>query len=73
MLRRAIGGNPRWLLRRHLIQLRKYRWTEIDPGVHAREGEDPLEAMKHWQDPAERLRTPRCRRKSLLVDNPASG
>ena len=59
MLRRAIGhkslGPPQW----HLIvtQVREYRWTEIDPGVRPREGERPLEAMMHWHDPAERLRT----------------
>ncbi len=47
MLRRAIGhkslGPPQW----HFIvtQVRESRWTEIDPGVHTREGEHPLEAM----------------------------
>ena len=41
---------------------REYRWNEIDPGVHPREGEHLLEAMLHWHDPAERLRTLRCRR-----------
>jgi hypothetical protein len=73
MLRRAIGDNPRRLLHWQLIQLRKHRWTEIDPGVPAREGEDPLEAMKHWRDPGEKLKTIRRRWKSLLDDNPASG
>ena len=64
-------GPPQW----HLIvtQVREYRWTEIDPGVHTRDGEHPLEAMMHWHDPAERLRTLRYRRKSLLDDNPSSG
>ncbi len=57
MLRRAIGHNSRGLLQWHLIvtQVREYRWTEIDPGVHTREGEHPLEAMMHWHVPAERL------------------
>jgi hypothetical protein len=75
MLRRAIGHKSRGLPQWHLIvsQVREYRWTEIDPGVHTREGEHPLEAMVHWHDPAERLRTLRCRRKSLLDDNPSSG
>jgi hypothetical protein len=75
MLQRAIGhksrGPPGW----HVIvsQVREYRRIEIDPGVHPHEGEHPLEAMSHWHDPAERLRTLRCRRKSLLDDNPSSG
>ncbi len=75
MLRIAIGhksrGPPEW----HAIVARvtEYRWTEIDPGVDPREGEHPLEAMLHWHDPAERLKTLRRRRKSLLDDNPSSG
>ncbi len=75
MLRRAMGhksrGPPQWCV--IVTQVREYRWTEIDPGVHPREGEHPLEAMLHWHDPAERPRTLRCRRKSLLDDNPSSG
>ena len=46
MLRRAIGHKSRGLPQWHLIvsQVREYRWTEIDPGVHTREGEHPLPA-----------------------------
>jgi hypothetical protein len=72
MLRRAIGHNSRSLpQRRHPGE--GIRWTEIDSGVHTREGEHPLEAMMHWHDLAERFRAIRCRRKSLLDDNPSSG
>ena len=75
MLRRAMGhkslGPPQWNL--IVTQLREYRWTERDLGVRAREGDHPLEAMMHWHDPGERLRPLRCRRKSLLDDNPSSG
>jgi hypothetical protein len=41
MLRRAIGHKSRGLPQWHLIvsQVREYRWTEIDPGVHTREAE----------------------------------
>jgi len=75
MLRRAIGhksrGPPQW--RVIVARVREHHWTEIDPAVHPREGEHPLEAMLHWHDPAERLRTLCCRRESLLDDNPSSG
>ena len=63
MLRRVIGhesrGPPQW----HLIvtQVREYRWTEIDPGVHTRDGEHPLEAMMHFPGQPDlrlRARTP---------------
>jgi hypothetical protein len=75
MLRRVIGhksrGPPQWSV--IVTKVRQYRRTEIDPGVDPREGEHPLDAMLHWRDPAERLRSLRCRRKSLLDDNPSSG
>jgi hypothetical protein len=75
MLQRAIGhksrGPPRW--RVIVTEIRERRWIEIDWGVHRREGEHPLEAMSHWRDPAEKLTPLRCRRKSLLDDNPSSG
>ena len=74
MLQRAIGHKsrepPRW---RVIVTEMRERWIEIDPGVHPREGEHPLEAMSHWHDPAEKLRPLRYRRKSLLNDNPSSG
>ncbi len=75
MLRRAIGHKSRGSLQWRVIvtQVRECHWTEIDPAVHPREGDHPLEAMLHWHDPAERLRTLRCRRKSLLDDSPSSG
>jgi hypothetical protein len=68
MLQRAIGhesrGPPRW--RVFVTVVREHRWIEIDPGVHPREGVRPLEAMSHWRDPAERLRSLRCRRGNLF-------
>ena len=33
----------------------------------------PLEAMRHWHDPCERLRAIRRQRRGLLDDNPSSG
>ena len=51
-------------------RMRQFHVTEIE-----QEEEYCLEAMLHWHDPAERLRTLRRRRHShtLVDDNPASG
>lgn len=70
MSRLAVSGHkprapPQW--RVILTRFRVYRLTEIEPE------ERPLEAMLHWRDPVERLRRFRCRRRSLLDDNPSSG
>lgn len=48
---------------------------QIDDG-RSNELEDAercLEAMAHWRDPSEKRRIRRCRRHSLLDDNPTSG
>ena len=56
---------PQW--RVILTRLRERRWTANEEEAH------PLEAMLHWRDPHERLRTIRRRRHGLLDDNPSSG
>ena len=76
MLGHAIGhesrGPPRW--RVIVTRAREYHWTAIiDPGVHSREGEHPLDAMSHWHDSTAMPGNLRCGRKSLLDDNPSSG
>jgi hypothetical protein len=52
------------------VRLRSLRVTEVE-----QDEERFLEAMSHWHDPAERLRTLRCRchTHTLVDDNPASG
>ena len=62
------GAKPRtpdWVRAR--IQKRRLRDAEL-------EGQDP-EAMLHWRDPVDRLRTIRRRQQihTLVDDNPASG
>ena len=76
MLQPAMNGHepraPRqW--RVILTRIRVYHWTEVDQGDCSREGEHSLDAMLHWRDPAQRLKTLRRLRKSLLDDNPSSG
>ncbi len=53
-----------------LARMRAPRLTEIE-----QEEEHRLEAMLHWHDPDERVRTLRCRchAHTLIDDNPASG
>ena len=53
-----------------LARIRSTRLTEIE-----QEEEHRLEAMLHWHDPEERVRTLRCRchAHTLINDNPASG
>jgi hypothetical protein len=50
-----------------LARLTEYRGKDID------EEERCLDAMLHWRDPIERLRTHRRQRRTLVDDNPASG
>jgi hypothetical protein len=76
MLRSAMHSHkprapPQW--RMILARIKEQRWREVDEGDLQREGEHPLEAMVHWRDPTQRLRTHRRRRMSLLDDNPSSG
>ncbi len=72
MLRSAIPHSehkprapPQW--RVILTRVRERRWTASE------EETLPLQAMVHWRDPTERLRTLRRRRHGLLDDNPSSG
>jgi hypothetical protein len=51
-----------------LAKMRPHCVTEIE-----QDEERCLEAMLHWHDPMERLRTFHCRRHALVDDNPTSG
>ena len=68
----TIGHRPRpppeWFKANILAQIRLHRVTDIE-----QEEERCLEAMLHWRDPVQRLRMLRCRRHTLVDDNPASG
>jgi len=71
MLKSTINGPkpepaPQW--RKTLARIRHVRSTDVEP-----EEERSLEAMLHWRDPVDRLRTRRRRRHTLVDDNPASG
>jgi hypothetical protein len=59
---------PEWF--QVFVRLRSLRLTEVE-----QDEESFLEAMLHWHDPEERLRTLRCRRHThtLIDDNPAAG
>jgi len=59
---------PEWRGANILARIRELRSTEIEYD-EARS----LEAMLHWRDPVERLRTLRRRSRTLVDDNPASG
>jgi hypothetical protein len=50
-----------------LARIREHRGEEID------EEQRSLDAMSHWRDPIERLRTHHRQRRTLVDDNPASG
>jgi hypothetical protein len=69
-----IGARPRppppWLKVNIFVGLQPLRLTEIE-----QDEERFLEAMLHWHDPEERLRTlrRRCHTHTLVDDNPASG
>jgi hypothetical protein len=57
-------------------RVREQHWKESEEGqflVDARERMHAFDAMRHWQDPVERLRTLRRRRRTLIDDNPPSG
>jgi hypothetical protein len=66
-----IGAWPRppppW--RKTLARIRQLRVMEIEQN----EDEHGLEAMLHWREPVERLRTLRRGCHTLVDDNPASG
>jgi hypothetical protein len=64
-----IGVKPRSTADWVRARIRQRRMTETEEEGHG------FEAMLHWQDPVERLRTIRRRRHThtLVDDNPASG
>src|ERR1700722_4041292 len=59
---------PSWREIDVFAKLRPHCMTEIE-----QDEEHCLEAMLHWRDPDERLRTLQRRRHALVDDNPASG
>jgi hypothetical protein len=66
---RMIGAHrppPPW--RETLARIRQVQVTEIEQNQKRR-----LEAMLHWHDPVETLRTLRHRSHTLFDENPASG
>lgn len=63
-----LRAQPTWQKLDVFIRLRPHCLTEIE-----QDEERCLEAMLHWHDPVERLKTLRGRRHTLVDDNPASG
>jgi len=67
-----LGANPRPPPERRetniLSRIRGLRLPEIE-----HDEERSQEAMLHWRDPVERLRTLRRRNHTLVDDNPAAG
>ncbi len=81
MLRSTMNGHkprgpPEW--RVILTRIREQHWRQIEEKEigHAEQWRDGVDhtfdAMLHWQDPVERLRLLRRRRKTLIDDNPCS-
>jgi hypothetical protein len=79
MLRSEVTGcrpraPPQW--RVILVRLRKQHWRVREQGWKETEelnGMYAFDEMRHWRDPVGRLRTLRCRRRTLFDDNPCSG
>ena len=65
----VIQPRPPPLWRETVTRIRQLRVTEIEQHDENRS----LEAMLHWRDPVEGLRTLRRRNHTLVDDNPASG
>jgi hypothetical protein len=63
-----LRSQPTWRRIQIFATLRPQCLTEIE-----QDEEHCLEAMLHWHDPVERVRALRCRRHTLVDDNPASG
>jgi len=64
---------PQW--RVILARVREQHWKESEEGellLNGRGRAHALDAMLHWRDPVERLRTLRRRRRTLIDDNPCS-
>jgi hypothetical protein len=68
---RILGNGGKLRVSRHWVFSRLR--VDEDHSSHVEESERRLEAMAHWRDPFEQQRIRRCRRHSLLDDNPASG
>jgi hypothetical protein len=57
-------------------RVREQEWKESKEGELSLDRRGRMHAfdeMRHWRDPAQRLRTIRCRRHTLIDDNPCSG
>jgi hypothetical protein len=59
---------PEWRSLAFLVQMRPQRVSEVE-----QDEERCLEAMLPWRDPSVRRRNLRCRPRTLVDDNPASG
>jgi len=57
-----------WLKISVFVRRRPLRLTEVE-----QDEERCLDSMLHWHDPLQKARTLRCRRHTLVDDNPASG
>jgi hypothetical protein len=70
---------PRWRVilarvRKQHWRGREQEWKESDELLlNGRGRMHALDEMRHWRDPAQRLRTVRRRRRTLIDDNPSSG
>ena len=85
MLRSEVTGHrprapPQWRVilarvREQHWRVREQDWKESEEGelLLNGKGAHTLDAMLHWRDPVERLRTLRRRRRTLIDDNPCSG
>ncbi len=83
MLRSEVTGHrprapPQWRVilarvRGQHWRVREQHWKESEEGELLLNGAHALDAMLHWRDPVERLRTLRRRRRTLVDDNPCSG
>ncbi len=76
MLRSEITGHrprapPQW--RVILARFGEQHSKESEEGEFLLNSAHALDAMLHWRDPVERLRTLRRRRRTLIDDNPCSG
>ncbi len=65
--KRQTQAEPAWRTIDFFGRFRPHCLTEIE-----QDEEHCLEAMLHWRDPSERQRILRCRRHTLVDDNPTS-
>jgi hypothetical protein len=64
----AEAGKQHWRVREQAGKESEQRELPLD----ARARMHAFDEMLHWRDPVQRLRTLRCRRRTLIDDNPCS-